>query len=292
MTINKLLTLFLAGTMLAVSGCGPDTDTETRTTSADTHGLQPHETVEQSARALKNNDIRDLLQISLPEAKYAEINAQWEARKQEPITDEEREEYNQMMEMLTQDDAVDTIMTQVEPQLDQMREQMPMFIGMFQGIAQSAITQNEDMTVEQREQAQRAVTAVAAWAQRTDLASKEKAREAVSVAVDTAHEIDLPTLDDVRGLSFNGMLDKAGVMVAGIKNILAVYDLHVDDSLDSVRAETVEQDGESATVRTRFDFLDTELEHEGAYVKVGERWFAREAAEANIEQVAEGDEGV
>lgn len=290
MKIKKLFILSLSAAGLALAGCGQDGGTGAGPESPGA-SLGPHETVERSVQALRNDDLAALLRISLPEGKYTEVKAQWEARKNEPISEEERQEYAQMMEMLTRDDAVDTIMAQVEPQLEQARQQMPMFIGMFQGIAQSAITQNEDMTPEQRENAQEAVTAVAGWAQRTDLASPELAREAVTIAVDTANEIDLPTLDDVRALSFEEMLEKAGIMLAGFKKMLAVYDLDVNATLDSVRAETVAQDGDTAKVRTTFDFLGTEQVYEGEYVKVQERWYAREAMDANIEKIAQQEAG-
>lgn len=278
--------IILSLAVLALAGCGQETGNGPGAAVSDAKGLRPHETVEQSAQALKHNDLGALLRISLPDDKYAEVKAQWEAKKREPISEEDRAEYARMMETLTQDDAVNKLMVQIEPQLEQMRAQMPMFIGMFQGIAQSAITQSEEMTEEQRQQAQKAITAVAAWAQRTDLASAERARDAVTIAVDTANEVDLPTLDGVRALSYEEMLKKAGIALAGIKDMLSVYDLHVDRTLDSVRAETVTERGDAATVRTSLDFLGTQQVYEGEYVKLDDRWFAREAVDASIEKIA------
>lgn len=291
MKIKHYLTLSLPALgVVLLAACGQETG-ESQNTTVEAEGLAPHETVEQSVAALKNNDLETLLKLTLPQDKYAEVRAQWEAKKREPIDEEEKQEYAQMMQTLTQDGAEDKIMAQLEPQLEQMRAQIPMFIGMFQGIAQSSITQSEDMSDQQKQQAQKAVTAVAAWAQKTDLASPELAREAVGIAVDTAKEVNLPTLEDVRALSFEQMLDKGGVVLAGIKDILAVYNLNVDETLDSVQAETVSRDGDTATVRTTFNFLDTEQVYEGEYVKVDDRWVAREAMETDIEKIAEEDTG-
>lgn len=291
MKIKTFVTFSIFATVLALGACGQQQGGTAQEGATGAKSLQPHETVERSAKALKNNDLKTLLELTLPEEKYAEVKAQWEAKKQEPITDEDKQHYAEMMQMLTQDDAVDSIMTELEPQLDQMRAQMPMFVGMFQGITASAISQNEDMTNEQRQQAQKLVTAVAGWAQKTDLASPDLARDAVTIAVDTAKEVDLPNLEDVRALSFDEMLDKAGVVLAGVKDILTVYNLDVNGALDTVNAETVAQNGDSATVRTKFKFLDTEQVYESDYVMVNDRWIAKEAMEASVKHVADADAG-
>lgn len=290
MKIKHYILAIAAGVVLALSACGQHGESAQKGPATAAKGLAPHETVMKSVAALRNNDLKQFLSVSLPADKYKEVQQQWEEKKQEPVTDEDKQEYANSMQQLTQDDAVDKIMTQLEPQLDQMRAQMPMFVGMFQGIAQSAITQSEEMTDEQKQQAQKAVTAMTAWAQRTDLASPDLARKAVTAAVETARKIDLPTLDKVHELSFDQMLEKGGVLLAGVKDILAVYDLDVNHTLDSVKAETVSQDGDNAKVRTSFDFLGTQQEYVGDYVKVNDRWVAKEAMETNIEPVAESED--
>lgn len=283
------LNLSVLATVLLLAACGQQDEQGTGTAGSaapEPEGLAPHETVEQSAAALRNNNIKGFLQLTLPDNKYADMRDQWAQKKQEPIKPEEKEEYEAMMERLTKDGAEEEIMAELEPQLDQMRQQMPMYVGMFQGIAQSAIAQSKDMTETQREQAQSALTAVAGWAQRTDLASPDRAEEAIAVVCDTARDLDLPTLEDVRALDFDKMLNKSGRLVSGLKEALSIYDLNVDEVLDSVEAETVDQDGDTATVRTTFRFLDTNQAVDGQLVKVDGRWVSREAMEAEVVQQA------
>lgn len=284
MNRKLLLTLPALAAVLLLAACGEQDDQAGAPGAGvpDPDELAPHEIVEQGAAALRDNNIQGFLELTLPEAKYAEMRDQWAQRKQEPLEPEEKEEYEAMMDRLTRDGAEDELLAEVRPQLEQMRPQMAMYVGMFQGIAQSAIAQSEDMTDTQREQAQSALTAVTAWAQRTDLASPELAEQAISVVCDTARKIDLPTLEDVRALEFDEMLDKAGVMVAGLKETLAVYELNVNQLLDSVEAETVSQDGDTATVRTNFQFLDTEQTVDGQLVRVDGRWVSKEAMEAEM----------
>lgn len=284
MNRKLLLTLPALATVLLLAACGEQEDQAGAPGAGvpDADELAPHEIVEQGAAALRNNNIKGFLQLTMPEAKYADMRDQWAQRKQEPIEPEEKEEYEAVMDRLTRDGAEEELMAEIKPQLDQIRPQMAMYVGMFQGIAQSAIAQSEDMTDTQREQAQSALTAVAGWAERTDLASPELAEQAISVVCDTARDIDLPTLEEVRALDFDEMLDKAGVMVAGLKDALAVYDLKVNDLLDSVEAETVSQDDDTATVRTSFQFLDTEQTVDGELVRVDGRWVSKEAMEADM----------
>lgn len=281
--MNKklLLTLIAPAAALLLAGCGPE-EPAPGEEAVEAKGLAPHEAVEQSVAALRDNDIKRFLQLSLPENKYQDMQAQWAKKREEPIKPEEKQEYEATMQKLTEPGAEEKIMEDLRPQLEQMKPQMPMFVGMFQGIVQSSIAQSEDMTDTQRQQAQSALTAMAGWAQRTDLASPELAEEAVAAACETARELDLPTLESVRALSFDDMLDKAGTLFAGLKEVLAVYDLNVNEALDSVEAETVSESGDTATVRTTFQFLDTQQTVDSELVKVNDRWVSREAMEAEI----------
>lgn len=282
MNRKLLLTLPALATALLLAACGQQEDQAAGVSPADAEDLAPHEAVEQSVAALRDNNIKAFLQLTLPKAKYEDMQAQWAKKKEEPIKPEEKQEYAATMERLTQDGAEEKLMADLRPQLEQMRPQMPMFVGMFQGIVQSAIAQSEDMSDTQREQAQSALTAMAGWAQRTDLASPDLAEQAVGITVETARELDLPTLEDVRALGFDEMLTKAGTLFSGLKQVLAVYDLNVNEALDSVEAETVTQDGDSATVRTTFQFLGTEQTVDSELIKVDGRWVSKEAMEAEI----------
>lgn len=284
MNRKLLLTLPVFVTMLLLGACGEQGD-QAGAPGADVPDpgkLAPHETVEQGVAALRDNNIKGFLKLTLPEAKYADMQAQWAKKKQEPIKPEEKAEYEETMKRLSEDGAEEKLMAEIRPQLEQMRPQMPMFVGMFQGIVQSAIAQSEDMSDTQREQAQSALTAMAGWAQRTDLASPDLAEEAVAAACETARELDLPTLEDVRALDFDEMLGKAGTLFAGLKEVLAVYDLNVNEAMDSVEAETLREDGDTATVRTTFEFLGTEQTVDSELIKVAGQWVSKEAMEAEI----------
>lgn len=281
MNRKLLLTLPAIAAALMLAGCGGEGE-QGPGAAPGAQDLAPHEAVEQSVAALRGNDIKRFLELSLPAAKYEDMKAQWAAKKEEPIKPEEEQEYEATMQRFTESGAEEKLMSELRPQLEQLKPQMPMFVGMFQGIVQSSIAQSEDMSDTQREQAQSALTAMAGWAQRTDLASPELAQQAISAACETARELDLPTLESVRALSFDEMLGKAGTLFAGFKEILAVYDLNVDNALDSVDAETVSQSGDTATVRTSFQFLGTDQTVDSELVKVDGRWVSKEAMEAEI----------
>lgn len=251
--------------------------------------LAPHEVVTKGAEALRANNLQAFLQITVPAAEYQAMQAQWAARKEEPVSDADKAQYQQTMERLTQENAVDKIMTELEPQLTQMKAQMPMMIGMFSGIAQAAIAQNQQLDAEQTKQAQALLTSVSQWAMSTDFASPELAREAVEVAVDTARELDLRTMEAVRELSFNEVLAKGGLVLGGVKEMLSVYELEVNEMLESVESETVNMAGGEATVETRFTFLGTPQVVTGTMVERGGQWVAKEAVESPDELAADSE---
>lgn len=282
--IRALALILLTATLFA---CGGQEGSEATTVEADntmadnavaiTRGgdLAPDEVLMDGAAALQANDLQAFLKISLPAEKYAELEAQWAAMKAEPISAEEKAQYKKAINQLTQEGAVDKIMTQLKPQLAQMKQQMPMMIGMMSGAMQMALAKQTELTPDQRAHAQKVVGAISEWAMKTNFASPELAREAVTIAVETANELELPTLESVNALSFEQALAKGGTGLAGIKGILAVYGLNLDATLDSMEAETVSKANGEAMVKAHMEFLGTDLTQEIPMVKKNGQWIAK-----------------
>lgn len=234
--------------------------------------------------ALKKNDVGGMLQLVLPPEALQQARAEWaEKSKSEPASEEDRTQFATGMAMLTQPDAEATLFAMLEPQLRELdatwQQQMPMYVAMGSGWLQGMIQENKDLSPEQREQASAGVAALAAWVRETRFTDPELARQAIAIAVAAAREVDLKTLDAARALDFDQALGKFSIGFRAAKQILAIYGFQMDQTLDTVKAEVVSNDGKAAKVRVSYTLLGTPLSGDVDLVSVDGRWYGKEAME-------------
>ena len=75
-------------------------------------------------------------------------------------------------------------------------------------------------------------------------------------------------------------MGKVGIGFLGLKDVLALYGFSIDQTLDSVKAETVSLDANAAKVKISYSLLNTPLSVESDLVKVGDRWYGKEMLES------------
>jgi len=290
----KRIASLLALTVL-VAACGKSEE-QAKTAAAPAAVVAPAATpdaaIMASVRAMRANDINGLLTASLPAPELAKMKADWSKNlSKDPITDEDRKKFNDQMTKLTAPGAEDKLYADVEPQLKKFDQesaaQMPMMIAMGQGFVQSSIQQNKDMSDEQKKQASALVDAAGKWAQSVKFTDPTLVKGAIAVICKTARDLNLKSLDEVRALSYDQGMIKAGIAVGGLKQLLAVYGLQVDRSLDSVKAETLSSTGDAAKVRVTYTAFDQPFVTEGDLVKVDGKWYGKEAIAKWQKQQAE-----
>jgi hypothetical protein len=286
-TLFKRTALLLALTA-AVAACGKQEETaKTTTTTAPAPVATPAATPDASVlavvRALRGNDINAFFTAALPAAEVAKIKSDWANKmNQDPVTDEDRKKFADQMARFTAPGAEDKLFAEAEPQLkklDAQAAQMPVMIAMGQGFLQSAIQQNQELTDEQKKQTSALVDAAAKWAQGVKFTDPALAKAAIAVATKTARDLNLKSLDEVRALNYDQGMAKIGIVLAGIKQVLAVYGLKLDQWLDSVKAETVGTAGDTAKVKVTYTAFDQPFTTESDLVKMGGKWYGKQAIE-------------
>ncbi|MEP6938771.1 MAG: hypothetical protein ABI846_03335 [Rudaea sp.] len=292
--LNRIASL-LALTVL-VAACGKSEEQAKTATPAPAAVVAPAATpdaaIMASVRAMRANDINGLLTASLPAPELAKMKADWSKNlSKDPITEEDRKKFNDQMAKLTAPGAEDKLYAEAEPQLKKFDQesaaQMPMLIAMGQGFVQSSIQQSKDMSEEQKKQAGALVDAAGKWAQSVKFTDPTLVKGAIAVVCKTARDLNLKSLDEVRALSYDQGMIKAGIAVGGLKQLLAVYGLQVDRSLDSVKAETISNAGDAAKVKISYSAFDQPFATEGDLVRVDGRWYGKEAIEKWHKQQAE-----
>lgn len=244
----------------------------------------PDAAIAVSIKALHDNNVAALLENSLPAPEVAKLRVDWNKDMiSEPVTDEDRKQFAEHMATLTAPDAEAKMYAQIQPKLaefdKQSAQQMPMLIAMGQGFARSTIAQNKDMSEAQKKQAEDLLDATAQWAQTTKFTDPTLVKAAIAIVCKTARELNLKTVDEARALSYDQAMQKAGIVLGGVKAVLAVYGLNMDKSLESVKVEAESATGDTAKVKVTYTAFDKPFATEADMVLVDGRWYGKHAIE-------------
>lgn len=264
--------------MFALVACHNKEEASSATPGGDT----PEAAVEQSVTLIKNGDFDGFWKHALPPADYANLRADWTHANpnQRPITDDDRARFNQAVQQLTAPDAETKLYDQLKPKLAQMdaqyHDQLPVMIGIGQAIISTGIAQNKTMTEPQKQQARDVLNVLLPWAQQTPWFDQDKAKQAVGVAVVTTRQLDLKSADQLQNMDFDTAMKKYSVAYGGIKQLLTVYGLSVDDTLNSVKVTTASQDNNQAHVKIDYTLLGKPLSTDSQLVQIDGRWYSQD----------------
>jgi len=243
----------------------------------------PEASIAIAVKALRDNNLAALFAASLPPGEYAKFKADWNKdMNSEPVTEEDRKQFNETMTKLTAPGAEDKMFAEIKPQLDEFdkqQAQLPMMIAMGQGFAQSAIQQNKDLTDAQKQQVTQLLDATAKWAQTTKFTDPALVKSSIAIICKTARDLNLKSVDEARALTYEQGMQKAGVVLGGVKQVLAVYGLNMDKALDSVKVQTVATTGDTAKVKISYTAFDTPFSTDSDLVRVDGKWYGKDAIE-------------
>jgi hypothetical protein len=245
-------------------------------------GATPEAAVQQSVSLIKAGDFNGFWQHALPPADYANLRADWklESRNQRPITDDERAHFTLAVQQLTAPNAETTLYTQIKPKLEQLEQQyhdqLPVMIGIGQAILATGIAQNKTMTDNQKQQARDALNVLLPWAQQTPWFDQDKAKQAVGVVVMTARQLDLKSPEQLQNMDFDAAMKQYSIAWGGTKQLLQVYGLSIDDTLDSVKVTTIGIDHGHAHVKIDYTLLGKPLSTDSQLTLVDGRWYSQD----------------
>ncbi len=283
--MSKLARIALVAALaVAGFGCSQQSANSPAAPAAVIAPTTPDAALAASIKALRENNVTALVENSLPPPEVAKLKTDWSKdMNKDPVSDEDRKEFVEKIAKLTAPDAEAKMYAQIEPKLKEFdaksAQQMPMMIAMGQGFAQSAIAQNKDMSDAQKAQAQDLLTATAQWAQTTKFTDPALVKAAIADICKTARALNLKSLDEARALSYDQAMQKAGIILAGIKQVLAVYGLDMDKTLDSVKIESETVAGGAAKVKVTYTAFGKPFTTQAQMVQVDGRWYGKHAIE-------------
>jgi hypothetical protein len=276
----KLLVLAL----LAAGVAGPTSsllaaDAATSTARVAVNTPDPAQQIQEVARLFRAGDVAGLARVMVPPSKWAQAQTAYELQRLEPISDEDRAEFEENIARFTAPDAVDTLMAEFEPKLEEARPQAAGALLMAFGAMQMAVNSPESkLTEDQRLVLQAALPGIQQWASTTDFLSSTTLRDALTLLTEAARRTGIDSLDQLKALPLEGVLDRARPVLAAAKDAVQLYGIDLDAVVDSLQVDVLENDGQTARVRTTVTLFGAPVWHEHELVLVEGRWYGKHAA--------------
>lgn len=230
------------------------------------------------ARVLRANDLAGLAHALVPPSHFQLMRQSYELHRLKPITPAERIKFSDGIAKLTDANAVDKFMLEIEPKLVEARPKAAGALLIGLGALQVAVaTEDSELTPEQRVALQSALPGVQKWAASTDFLSSISMRQALSLLADAARNTGVRSLDELKLLSLEQALAKAGTLFAAGKQALNIYGLDLNAITDSLQVRTLKIEGSTARVRTTITLFDAPISSEFDLILVEGRWYSKES---------------
>lgn len=245
-------------------------------------GSTPQAALQGSIDLVKAGDFNGLWKHALPPADYANMRADWTRRDQasQPISAEDRAKFDDTMRKLTEPGAENKLYAELQPKLvtmeQQYKDQLPVLISVGEALVKNGLAQNKTLSDTQKTQASNVLDVLGPWAQQTPWFDQAKAKQAVSVTVATARKLDLKTPEQLRTMDFDTTMGKYSTGYAGLKQLLQIYGLSVDDTLNSIKLTPQSNSNGHAVVKIDYTLLGKPLSSESKLVQENGRWYSED----------------
>jgi len=269
---TKVLSLLLIA-MFGLVACGGDDGADSAANKMAKMDIStPDGAFMASVAAMKSNDLAALIKNSLSAQQYNELVTEFENNKTTNFSEADKAQFAQTVDMLTADGAEETLYAMAEPQLEQARAMLPMMLMMGKDQILQGIKTNPMLPEAQRDSAAAIVGAAMDWAGENDILSEDKTKAAIAAVVSTAKSLNMTSLDEVQNMSFDQALAKGSIAFGGVKSVLGAYGISMDDMLNSVAVDTVDVQGDKATMNISFDVFGEQVKQAMSMVKKDGVW--------------------
>ena len=245
-------------------------------------GSTPEAALRSSVELLKAGDLNGLWKHALPPVDYANMRADWNRHdpNRPPVSAEDRATFDEQVRKFTAPDAENKLDAELQPKLAAMKQkysdQLPVLISVGEALVKNSLAQNRKLTNTQKTQLDGVLDALAPWAQKASWFDQAKAHQAIGVAVATARKLDLKSPEQLRAMDFDAAMGKYSTGYIGLKQLLAIYGLSLDDTFDSIKLTPVSSSDGRAVVKIDYILLGKPLSAESTLVQQDGRWYSED----------------
>jgi len=201
---------------------------------------------------LADSNIKAAIKNSLSDDKYKELVSEFENKKNEPMPEDQKMQFNQALAMLNQDNAEETLYGMVAPQLTQVRAFMPMMLMGAKDQFSQQLGATDASLAPRCDSNSDVVDGTVTWIMDNDILQEDKVKNSIAELVKTGRALNLSSADDLQKLDFNQALDMGGQVFDGFKNALNAHGININDILRSAEVSDVNVQGDEATMVASF----------------------------------------
>ena len=245
-------------------------------------GRTPTAAVQSSVNLLKAGNFSGFWKHALPPADYLTLRTGWQRHQQSQpaVTAQDRARFSATLQQLTAPGAQARLYAELQPKLSRMQQQyqdqLPVLLKVGEALLKSRVAQNPQLTAAQKAQASSVLDVLGPWAQQTDWFDLARAKQAIGVTVVTARALALQSPDQLRAMDFDTAMGKYAQGFAGLRQLLAIYGLSIDDTLNSVRLTQLSRSYGHAVVKIDYTLLGKPLSTESSLVEQDGRWYSED----------------
>ncbi len=248
-------------------------------------GSTPEAALQRSIDLFKAGDFQGMWKQSLPPADYANLRADWSRQQRQSlaISNGNRAKFTEAMQKLTARDAKKTLFAQLQPRLirveQQYGDQVPLLLKVGGAMAKAQVAQEQNLSSSEKSRINNVLDALAPWVQQTPWFDQARAKQAVAVVVATARKLDLKNPEQLHSIDFGSAMGKYTIAYVGLKQLLSIYGLSVDDTLNSIKLTNVSESHGHAVVKIDYSLLGKPLSAEFPVVEQDGRWYSEDLLE-------------
>jgi hypothetical protein len=146
-------------------------------------------------------------------------------------------------------EGVDALVAEWQPIIAEQAGDSLMKFNLGFGALLMEIANDKEMNATEMQQMTQLMYAVQGWTGRVDFADGERLRRALQAVSKLVRQTGLKQFGDIRGLYFEDAVVHGDSLIATAKQVLAAYDLPIDEMLNSVRLSEVDAHEDKATLR-------------------------------------------
>lgn len=207
-----------------------------------------------NVQALRNDDFSIMLQFATPEER-ADMEAGWAEMQAMPLPPDTAQ-MDGFMAMLNAPGAVDTLVAMAGPQLAQMEPQaMAMGMGMGMQMAMQDPNMQALLGADGQATMGQIMMGMQTWVSTAGFHDENNFRQVATLLTTWAAAQDWQTVDALRAKSIDEVAVEAGEAWRLLKDVMLVYQLDIDATLDSISVSRVNETSESVDLAIAFNLF-------------------------------------
>jgi hypothetical protein len=268
-----LSALALLGLSLLLGGCKPSSaPTSTATTGAAT---RPAQAVRQLTAHLHDNDLVAFARDAVPPALHAQLQVAWrEGRSRWPLDELPFDErLPALLKSLAAPGSEARLQQVFDRQFSGARAELKAAAAALGLFGAQYLDREGNYSDDERAHYAQLVAAMSRWGMVAPLGDPQRARQAIAQLATAARRTGLATPADFAAAGMDGSLQRLAPFAATLKQVLEQYGLPLDASLAGMQATLLQQTGDSARVRMRYQLGGSDIDTVVSLQRVDGRWY-------------------